>query len=79
MIVFALIGATVNLIAAFVTKDGDSLNQRAVNLHMLEDVLGWIVVLIGAIVMRFSNITVLDPIMSIGVAIFINCKRDSQS
>ena len=71
MIVFALIGATVNLIAAFVTKDGDSLNQRAVNLHMLEDVLGWIVVLIGAIVMRFSNITVLDPIMSIGVAIFI--------
>jgi cobalt-zinc-cadmium efflux system protein len=71
MIVFAIVGAAVNLIAAFVTKDGDSLNQRAVNLHMLEDVLGWLVVLIGAIIMRFSNITVLDPIMSIGVAIFI--------
>ena len=46
MILFAVIGAVVNLIAAFVTKDGDSINQRAVNLHMLEDVLGWLAVLV---------------------------------
>ena len=38
---------------------------------MLEDVLGWIVVLIGAIVMRFTNFYIIDPLMSIGVAIFI--------
>ena len=38
---------------------------------MLEDVLGWIVVLIGAIVMSFTDITIIDPLMSIGVAIFI--------
>lgn len=38
---------------------------------MLEDVLGWIVVLIGAVVMRFTDIRIIDPIMSIGVALFI--------
>ena len=38
---------------------------------MLEDVLGWIVVLVGAIVMHFTDIALIDPIMSIGVAIFI--------
>lgn len=71
MIVFALVGACVNFVAAWFTKDGDSLNQKAVNLHMLEDVLGWIVVLIGALIMRFTDISVIDPIMSIGVAAFI--------
>lgn len=71
MIVFALIGTAVNLAAVLFTKDGDSLNRKAVNLHMLEDALGWIVVLIGAVVMRFTDITFIDPIMSIGVALFI--------
>lgn len=71
MIVFALVGVAVNFIAAWFTKEGDSLNQKAVNLHMLEDVLGWAVVLIGAIVMRFTDIGILDSIMSIGVAVFI--------
>ena len=71
MILFAVVGAIVNLIAAFVTRDGDSINQRAVNLHMLEDVLGWLVVLIGAVVMRFTDFIFIDPLLSIGVAVFI--------
>lgn len=71
MILVALLGFVVNFIAAYVTREGESLNQKAVNLHMLEDVLGWIIVLIGAIVMRFTDILILDSIMSIGVAIFI--------
>lgn len=71
MIIFAVIGTVVNFIAAYFTKDGDSLNQKAVNLHMLEDVLGWMVVLIGAIIMRFTDISVIDPIMSVCVALFI--------
>ncbi len=71
MIVFAIIGVCVNFGAAFFTRDGGSLNQKAVNLHMLEDVLGWAVVLIGAIVMRFTDFALIDPIMSIGVAVFI--------
>ncbi len=71
MIIFAVVGAVINFCAAYFTREGDSLNQKAVNLHMLEDVLGWIVVLIGAIVMRFTNISIIDPIMSIAVALFI--------
>ena len=71
MILFAIVGAIVNLCAAFFTRDGVSLNQRAVNLHMLEDVLGWLVVLAGAIIMRFTDIRLIDPLMSMGVAIFI--------
>ena len=71
MIVFAVIGAAVNFIAAYFTKEGDSLNQKAVNLHMLEDVLGWVVVLIGAVIMRFTDIGIIDPLMSIGTSLFI--------
>ena len=71
MIVFAIVGVILNFIAAYVTREGDSINQKSVNLHMLEDTLGWVVVLIGAIIMNFTNIKIIDPIMSIGVAIFI--------
>ena len=71
MIVFAIIGVIVNFIAAWFTKEGDSLNQKAVNLHMAEDVLGWVVVLIGAIVMQFTDFVIIDSIMSVVVAIFI--------
>lgn len=71
MILFAVVGAAVNLCAAFFTREGDSLNQKAVNLHMIEDVLGWLVVLVGAIVMRFTHIAIIDPLLSIGVAVFI--------
>ena len=71
MILFAVVGLVVNGIAAFVTREGDSLNQKAVNLHMLEDVLGWAVVLIGAVIMRFTDISLIDPLMSIGIAVFI--------
>lgn len=71
MIVFAIIGVIVNFGAAFLTRGKGSLNQKAVNLHMLEDVLGWIVVLVGAIVMRFTDISIIDPAMSIGVAVFV--------
>ena len=71
MIVFAIFGVAVNLAAALFTRHGHSLNQKAVNLHMLEDVLGWIVVLIGAVVMRFTDLYIIDPLMSLGVAIFI--------
>ena len=71
MIIFAIVGVCVNFTAALFTHGGGSLNQKAVNLHMLEDVLGWVVVLIGALIMRFTDFYILDPLMSIGVAVFI--------
>lgn len=71
MILMAVLGAVMNLAAAWFTHGGDSLNEKAVNLHMLEDVLGWVVVLVGAVVIRFTSFTLLDPLMSIAVALFI--------
>lgn len=71
MILFAVVGVAVNLTAAFVTREGESLNQKAVNLHMLEDVLTWVVVLIGAVVMRYTDLSILDPLVSIAVAVYI--------
>lgn len=71
MIIFAIIGVIINVIAVHVTKEGDSINQKAVNLHMLEDVLGWIIVLVGSIIIKFTNIKIVDSIMSILVSIFI--------
>ncbi len=71
MILFAIFGVIVNSIATYCTKEGDSLNQKSVNLHMLEDVLGWIVVLIGSILMKYTNIMYIDSVLSIIVAVFI--------
>lgn len=71
MIIISIIGVVINTLAAMATKEGDSLNQKSVNLHMLEDVLGWVVVLIGSILIKFTNITYIDAILSIGVALFI--------
>ncbi len=71
MLVLAIVGVIVNFFAAYYTKDGDSLNQKSVNLHMLEDVLGWVIVLIGAILIKFTDIKLIDPILSIIVSLFI--------
>ena len=71
MIIFAVVGVIVNFLAAYFTRKGNSINQKSVNLHMLEDVLGWIIVLFGAIIMKFTNLSIIDPIMSIAVSLFI--------
>lgn len=71
MIIFAIVGFIMNLVAAYKTKDGHSLNEKAVNLHMLEDVLGWLIVLIGSFIIKFTKIYSIDSIMSICVSLFI--------
>ena len=78
MLIFAFVGVVVNLFATYFTHGGKSINQKAVNLHMLEDVLGWMVVLIGAVIMRFTDLYIIDPILSIALAMFIifNCIKN---
>ena len=71
MIIMSIIGIIVNGIATFTTSRGDSLNEKTVSLHMLEDVLGWIVVLVGAILIKFTHIYYIDAILTILVASFI--------
>lgn len=71
MVMVAVVGLCVNLLAAFFTRDKNTINQKAVHLHMLEDVLGWAVVLAGAVVMRFTNLAVIDPLLSVTVSCFV--------
>jgi len=71
MLIFAIIGLVINFTAAYLTKDGDSLNQKSVNLHMLEDVFGWAIVLLGSLIMKFTDFTILDSILSILLSLFI--------
>lgn len=71
MIIIALIGILFNIIAVYKTKGSHSLNQEAVNLHLLQDVLSWIVVLIGSILIKFTKINYIDSIMSFIISIYI--------
>ncbi|HEX5169411.1 MAG TPA: cation diffusion facilitator family transporter, partial [Cyclobacteriaceae bacterium] len=56
MLLLAVIGVVVNLVAMLRLKRGSSINERVVSLHFLEDVLGWVAVMIGSIVMIFAKV-----------------------
>ncbi|MCL7754915.1 cation diffusion facilitator family transporter [Polaribacter sp. Z022] len=71
MMWFAVLGILVNGAAVLKLRKGTSINERVVSLHMLEDVLGWVAVLIASIVMQFWDIPILDPILSLLIALFI--------
>lgn len=71
MMYLALLGIAVNGFAVLRLRKGTSLNEKAVFLHMLEDVLGWIAVLIVSIVMMFVNAPVLDPLLSLGITVWV--------
>ncbi|MEP5610632.1 MAG: cation diffusion facilitator family transporter [Cyclobacteriaceae bacterium] len=71
MIILAIVGVAVNGLAAYRLSRGHSINEKAVFTHLLEDVLGWIATLIGAMVMHFFDLPVVDPILSVLISIFI--------
>lgn len=72
MIWLAILGVIVNGLAVFrLKKGGGSLNEQVMTWHLLEDVLGWIAVLIGGIVMYFYDAPWIDPALSIGITIYV--------
>ena len=71
MFIISIFGVVINFLAAYFTREGDSLNQKAVNLHMFEDVLGWVIVLIGSILIKFTKILWIDSVISIIVSTII--------
>ena len=71
MMLIAIFGVIINSLVAYFTKDGESLNQRAVNLHMFEDVIGWGVVLIGSFLIKLTKILWIDSVISIIVSAVI--------
>jgi cobalt-zinc-cadmium efflux system protein len=71
MVIIAVIGVSINGLGYFRLKKGMSQNEKILSWHLLEDILGWVVLLIGAIIMRFWDKPVIDPIMTIGFTIFV--------
>ena len=71
MMWLAVAGLVVNGFAALRLMRGNSISQRAVMLHLLEDVLGWVAVLIGSVIIRYTGWYFIDPLLSVGIGVFI--------
>lgn len=81
MMILAVIGVVFNGLAVYRMREGRSLNERVVSLHLMEDVLGWVAILIGAVIMYFFDLPIIDPILSLLIMgyilfnVFRNLKR----
>ncbi len=71
MFALAILGVAVNGFAAYKLSHGKTLNERVLNWHLIEDVLGWVAVLIVSIVLWFFEWPILDPLLSIVFTAFI--------
>ena len=71
MLLFAAFGVAVNGFAAWKLSRGSSQNEKVLTLHLLEDVLGWVAVLIGAILIHFFKWAWLDPLLACLISLFI--------
>ncbi|TNE55915.1 MAG: cation transporter [Bacteroidetes bacterium] len=71
MILFAILGIAVNGFAAWKLRGGKSLNEQVISWHLLEDVLGWVAVLIVASILHFWNTPYLDPALSLAITLYI--------
>lgn len=71
MIILAVLGVLFNGAAVLRLTKGDSMNERVAMLHLLEDVFGWVAVLIGSIIMYFFDLPIIDSILSIGISMLI--------
>lgn len=71
MMGFAVLGIIANGAAVLRLKGRVSLNEKVVRLHLLEDVLGWVAVLTGGIILYFFDVLVIDPLLSVGITIYV--------
>ena len=71
MLLLAVLGIIVNGAAVLKLSKGKSLNERAVYLHLLEDVFGWVAVLVGSVVMMFVDAPFIDPLLSVLISAFV--------
>lgn len=74
MFILSLFAIAANGYAAWLLSKGKSKNETVLNLHMLEDVLGWVGVLVMSIVVQFTDWYILDPILSVALSLFIFSK-----
>lgn len=71
MFLLALLGVAANGYGAYKLSGGKTLNERLLNWHLIEDVMGWVAVLIVSVVLMFVHLPILDPLLSIAFTMFI--------
>lgn len=71
MLGIAIIGILFNGLGFFLLKKGESLNEKVLSWHLLEDLLGWGTILVGSLVIYFWKVYIVDPLMTIGLSVFI--------
>jgi cobalt-zinc-cadmium efflux system protein len=71
MILLGVVGIVFNGAALLRVKTGASLTERLVSWHLIEDILGWLAVLVGAAAMNIWDLPILDPILSIMISAFV--------
>lgn len=71
MLGIAVAGVIFNGLAVLRLKHGSSLTEKIVSWHLLEDLFGWIAVLIGALIMMIWHVPLIDPIISLGISVFV--------
>ncbi|MEQ8315081.1 MAG: cation diffusion facilitator family transporter [Gammaproteobacteria bacterium] len=71
MLALAVLGVVVNGFAAYKLSQGTTLNEKVLNWHLLEDVLGWTAVLVVSIVLMIADVPILDPLLAVGFTLFI--------
>ena len=69
-----IIAVSINVLASLVIRKGQTKNESILSLHFLEDTLGWLAVILMAIVLRFTDLYILDPLLSLAISFFILSK-----
>lgn len=69
-----IIAVAINVLASLVVRKGKTKNESILSLHFLEDTLGWLAVILMAIILRFTDWYILDPLLSLVISIFILSK-----
>ncbi len=71
MIVLAVVGCVVNGVAALRLRRTSGFNARMVAWHLLEDVLGWLAILVAGAVLLMRDVPALDPALSILITLYV--------
>ena len=73
ILIIAVIGLVGNVLSVFLlhSSKNNTLNIKAAFLHMLYDALSSVAVIIGAIVILNTDLTIIDPILSILIGLMI--------
>lgn len=71
MLGLGIFGVIVNGFGAYLMQRGSTLNEKVLTWHFLEDVLGWAAIIIGALLIAWLDMPIIDPILAILLSIVI--------